>query len=369
LATQNKEYRSLYQQVKSFPQIPSPEKKINTSLAAVNAFLLTGKKLIFSEPIMQDSIDAILNWYSDKHIPKEEFDASLEYGKEIAEKIINWASSDNYNETRKLRRYKISKEEGKWIPTPPGYMTAVEPYWAKIRTIALDSAGQFKPPVPPPFGKEKNSLLYKQAYEVYETVNKLSPEQKAIANFWDCNPFFLNTEGHLNYAVKKISPGGHWISIISIACKQTNAGIMKSSFAYTFTSIALFDAFIACWEEKYRSNLIRPETYIDKYIDETWRPLLQTPPFPEYNSGHSVISTAAATVLTSIFGNDFSFDDYSENEYGLPTRHYNSFMQACNEAAISRLYGGIHYRPAVENGQVQGKLIGELVIKKIHFTQ
>ena len=365
LVKQNNGYRSLYHQVKSFPQIPSPKKKISVSLAAVYAFLLTGKKLVFSEPVLQDSINAILKWYKDQRIPKAVFESSLEYGKEVYDTIISWVAKDHYNETRKLRRYNFKKEEGKWIPTPPGYMTAIEPYWNKIRTLAMDSAGQFRPPLPPPFGKDKTSILYQQALEVYETGNKLSDEQKATANFWDCNPFVLNTGGHLNFASKKISPGGHWIAIIDIACRQKKADMMKSSFTYTLSSIALFDAFIACWEEKYRSNLIRPETYINKYIDESWRPLLQTPPFPEYNSGHSVISTAVATVLTHIFGGDFAFDDDSEMEFGLPSRHFTSFMQACNEAAISRMYGGIHYRPAIENGQVQGKLIGELVWDKI----
>jgi hypothetical protein len=367
LVKQQKEYRSLYQQIKAFPEIPLPQKEISSSLAAVYAFLLTGKKLIFSEPILQDSINSILAWYADKNIPKEQYEASLEYAKTAFSAIAKWADADGYIETRKLRRYKINKQEGKWTPTPPGYLAAVEPYWNKIRTLVMDSAGQFKPPPPPPFGKDKSSLLYQQAYEVYETGNKLSAEQKAIANFWDCNPFFLNTEGHLNFATKKISPGGHWMSIVAIACRQTNADVMKASFAYTLTSIALFDAFIACWEEKYRSNLIRPETYIDKYIDETWRPLLQTPPFPEYNSGHSVISTAAATVLSEVFGKDFVFDDTSEKEFGLPARHFNSFMEASSEAAISRMYGGIHYRPAIDNGQVQGKLIGQLVNQKIKW--
>jgi hypothetical protein len=172
----------------------------------------------------------------------------------------------------------------------------------------------------------------------------------------------------LHFASKKISPGGHWINIVTIACGQTNSNMIKSSAAYTLTSIALFDAFISCWDEKYRSNLIRPETYINANIDETWRPFLQTPPFPEYISGHSIISTASAVVLTKFFGDNFSFDDDSENEFGLPTRHFTSFMNASDEAAISRFYGGIHYNVAIVNGQTQGREVGEWVLKKIHLT-
>ncbi|HET7897284.1 MAG TPA: vanadium-dependent haloperoxidase, partial [Flavisolibacter sp.] len=175
--------------------------------------------------------------------------------------------------------------------------------------------------------------------------------------------------GHLNFATKKLSPGGHWMSIVSIVARKSGADLNKAAAAYVLTAIALYDGFISCWDEKYRSNLIRPETYINAYIDEQWRPLLQTPPFPEYTSGHSVISTAAAKVLTAFWGENCRFDDDTETPYGLPVRTFASFNKAAEEAAISRLYGGIHYRAAIENGQVQGRKIGEKVLKKIRLTK
>jgi hypothetical protein len=131
----------------------------------------------------------------------------------------------------------------------------------------------------------------------------------------------------------------------------------------------MFDAFISCWDEKYRSNVIRPETYIDAHIDEHWRPLLQTPPFPEYTSGHSIISTTCATVLSRQFGDPCAFDDDTEIEFGLPSRHFDSFHQAAQEAAISRFYGGIHYRAAIETGQTSGAQIGQWVLQKIKLIQ
>ncbi len=140
---------------------------------------------------------------------------------------------------------------------------------------------------------------------------------------------------------------------------------MKTTAAYALTSVALADGFISCWDEKYRSNLIRPESFINKYIDEEWTPLLQTPPFPEYTSGHSVISRAAATALTSIFGDDFAFVDDSEEEFGLPARRFRSFLHASEEAAVSRLYGGIHYMPAIENGVQQGAKVGQWVLSNV----
>ena len=171
------------------------------------------------------------------------------------------------------------------------------------------------------------------------------------------------------FASKKITPGAHWIGICQIASKKINSNFSKTVFAYTKTSIAISDAFISCWDEKYRSNLVRPETLINKFIDDTWTPLLQTPPFPEYTSGHSVVSAAAAEVLTDIFGDNFSFNDTTELPYGLPVRRFSSFKSAAKEAAISRVYGGIHYSSAVEEGFVQGMKIGKKVNTKLIFTR
>ncbi|RYZ76754.1 MAG: phosphatase PAP2 family protein, partial [Proteobacteria bacterium] len=129
--------------------------------------------------------------------------------------------------------------------------------------------------------------------------------------------------------------------------------------------ITIADAFISCWDEKYRSLVIRPETYINKYIDGAWMPLLQTPPFPEYTSGHSVISAAASILMTRMFGEHFSYADSTEVEFGIPVRHFTSFSQAAEEAAISRFYGGIHYMPSITNGLEEGKKIGEFILSRI----
>ncbi|CAN5593447.1 hypothetical protein BH10BAC3_BH10BAC3_08210 [soil metagenome] len=367
LAKQNKSYHSLHNQLNSFPVIPAANEKINSSLAAVYAYMLTGKTLVFSEAILQDSINNILQWYQSKKISSKEYEASLVYGQQIATAILKYASQDNYKETRSLRRYNYLKQEGKWMPTPPVYMAAVEPYWNRLRTLAIDSCTQFKPDAATAFSSDKNSLFYQQAMEVYNTCNAMTSKQKAIASFWDCNPFAVNMEGHLNFASKKISPGGHWMSIAGLVAESNHADITKTAAAYTVTAIALFDGFIVCWDEKYRSNVIRPETYINKYIDESWRPLLQTPPFPEYPSGHSVVSTAAATALSKFFGDSTAFNDDTEVEFGLPVKHFNSFYEACNEAAISRLYGGIHYRAAIENGIKQGSDLGKYICAKIRL--
>jgi hypothetical protein len=171
------------------------------------------------------------------------------------------------------------------------------------------------------------------------------------------------------FATKKITPGAHWIGITKIACRKAGFDFDDTVYAYTKTSMTRFDGFISCWDEKYRSNLIRPETLINQHFDENWKPILQTPPFPEYSSGHSVVSGAASVVLTDIFGEDFSFEDDTELPYGLPVRNFNSFEEAAYEAAISRMYGGIHYRAAVDIGIEQGRSLGKYVVDNLEMIQ
>ena len=229
----------------------------------------------------------------------------------------------------------------------------------------LDSASQFRPPPPHPFDLREGSAFQKELLEVYQIGRTLTPEQKAIAAFWDCNPFAVRMVGHMTFADKKISPGGHWMGIAAIAARNSGADLMRTAEVQARVATTLADASISVWDEKYRSNLIRPETVIAEHIDPTWRPLLQTPPFPEYTSGHSVSSASAAEALTHLFGDGFAFDDNVEVPYGLPVRSFTSFRQAAEEAAISRLYGGIHYRMAADHGLVQGKSVGQHVIERV----
>jgi hypothetical protein len=201
--------------------------------------------------------------------------------------------------------------------------------------------------------------------EVYEVDKLKDPVKQEIANFWDCNPFAVQQIGHVEFGLKKISPGGHWVGITGIVCRQRKFSLEQTVMAHALVSIGLADAFISCWDEKYRSNRVRPEHVIQKLIDPAWRPLLQTPPFPEYVSGHSVASNAAAVILASIFGDATAFNDDTETEFGLKARKFSSFSAAAAEASISRLYGGIHYRDAIDQGVWQGEQIGKFMIAKM----
>jgi hypothetical protein len=298
-------------------------------------------------------------------VPEDVFNRSVEYGTRVADHILAWASKDKYKQTRSYPKYSLLNDPSTWKPTPPAYMDAVEPHWNKIRTFVIDSAQEFKPAPPTPFSIKKGSPFYNEAMQVYETGNKLTQEQKEIASFWDCNPFVMNVKGHVMFATKKISPGGHWMNITRVSCAKVNADSYQASEAYVRVALSLVDAFISCWDEKYRSKLIRPETYINQYIDENWLPLLQTPPFPEHTSGHSVISSSAAVALTKLFGDNFAFTDSTEVEYGMPVRNFKSFYAAADEAVISRNYGGIHYLPACYVGKDQGRKVGEFISQKI----
>ena len=364
---ENPNYLSLAGQLNGLREVPKPPpgQEYCYPLASVEAMLTVGRTLVFSEDKMDVFYAKIMKDFRDAGVPEEVFERSVAYGQEVARHILAWSGEDNYKQSRSFPKYSIENDPSTWKPTPPAYMDAVEPHWAKIRTFAIDSGGQFKPAGPTEFSTDKNSTFYKEAHEVYQVGKDLTPEQIEIASFWDCNPFVMNVKGHVMFATKKISPGGHWMNITHVACKKANADFLVATEAYALVSVALMDGFISCWEEKYRSKLIRPETYINEYIDEDWIPVLQTPPFPEYTSGHSVISSASAVALTKLFGENFSFLDSTEVEFGLTARSFNSFMEASQEAAVSRLYGGIHYRPAIDHGITEGIALGNYVMDKI----
>ena len=374
IALNDENYNSLAGQAHELTAIPKPDstQPVNYALSALVAHMDISSRVIFSEDKLATFRDSLYTIWESKN--SREFNASKEYGLQVAEHIAKWMNTDNYNQTRTMPKFTVDTDDpSRWQPTPPAYMDGIEPHWNKIRPFVIDSANQFIPDPPPPFSMEEDSEFYKEVKEVYDISLEITEkgdasEEIAIAQFWDCNPYVSVTRGHLMFATKKISPGAHWIGITKIAAKNTNSDFNRTVYAYTKTSMAIADAFISCWDEKYRSNLIRPETLINEHIDENWQPVLQTPPFPEYTSGHSVVSGAAATALTDIFGDNFAFDDDTEVPYGLPARSFNSFNEAADEAAISRMYGGIHYRKAVAIGVKQGRDLGQFVLENLAMT-
>jgi hypothetical protein len=358
---------SITEKLHGFGKMPEPEKgkSYNFTLAASRAFITVTRNVkVFSIDSLKAHEDFVYALFKEK-IDEATYQRSIAFGDTIAKVILKRAKDDGYLLSRGKPKYLGSKEPGKWRPTPPDYLDGVEWCWNTMKTMVLDSAAQFMPPRPPMYSTDSTSFFYENAKEVYLINKKLTEDQKIIARYWDDNPFVIEHSGHLMFGTKKITPGGHWMGIAAIAAKQTKADPTMIAKGYALTAIALYDAFIACWDEKYRSNVVRPVTFISEHIDNRFVPFLQTPPFPEYTSGHSAITAAASTVLAYIYGNNFSFQDTSDLRYIGMQRHFNSFQEAAAEASISRIYGGIHYRTGVEAGANQGKKVGELVIERI----
>jgi hypothetical protein len=361
-------YKSLGGQLNGLGTLPHPvaDQKINFEFASLLAFCKLGTSVTFPEGSMNEYVDSLRKLANDHGMPSDVFDNSVAFSDTIANTVLSWSKKDNYAQTRSAEKYSVTDEEGRWVPTPPAYASAMEPHWNKIRPLVMDSATLFVPPPPFKFNvKDSGSDYYKQVMLSKKAVENLTPEQKHIADFWDDNPFKLNVSGHVMFGTKKFSPPGHWMSITGIAAEKAKADFATTVYAYAKTSIALFDAFIECWDEKYRHNTVRPETVINKYFDANWQPYLQTPPFPEYTCGHSTCSSAAAEALTSVFGDNFSYTDSTELEFGIKSRSYKSFRDAAEENNWARFYGGIHFHHSCIVSTEYGRKVGGLVVNRL----
>jgi hypothetical protein len=352
-------YRTCVGQLRGLKSLPSPEIGVEYDwrVVAHRAAAQTARALVYRGYMVDAFEKKILPMLSEG----KNVESSIAYGDALAKAILEWANADNYPQTRSMEKYSPLKRAGAWEPTPPLFDDAIEPHWGLIRPFVLDSAGEFADFRPPRFDENPSSRFYREAMEVYKVTKTMLPEHRAIAAHWDCNPLVSTIQGHEMSSRRQLSPGGHWIVITGIACDTLKKDLVETAATYLQVSVALADAFIGCWHLKYTTHVMRPETFINRYIDKNWRPFLETPQFPEYTSGHSTISRAAAEVLTARLGDNVGFRDTVENFLGLPTRDYKSFLQAADEAAISRIYGGIHYRQAMEDGTAHGREIGKAV--------
>ncbi len=283
---------------------------------------------------------------------------SIAYGQELAVAIIAWAGEDNYLATRKLF-YKTPSRTNHpeyWEPTEIN-VTALEPHWNQLRPFVIAHSNVCPTELKFPYSEEKNSAFYQQAMSVYEADLHLSEEQRSDALFWaDCPG-------------ETATPPGHWTFIMGFVSKEQRLNLKEAAEMYALTGIGIADAFIQCWHTKYQYNLVRPKTYIREIIGVPyWEPLVITPPFPEFTSGHSVVSSCAAELLTSIFGDQTGFTDSTHVRIGLGVRKFNSFREAAQQAVNSRLYGGMHYPMANEQGRKQGICLAERILEKIKLS-
>jgi len=272
------------------------------------------------------------------------------HGEAIFEHILAWSQDDGGAVIANMGfplSYALTKGPAHWVPTSAiaQQQTPLLPAWGRNRSFAMPDGGACPLPAPPAYSEDPASEFYRQAHEVCDTVKTLTPEQRIVARFWSDDPMLSPT------------PPGHWIAIALDILEHANASLDVTADTLVRLGVAVADAFIACWHSKFEFDLVRPVTYIRRVIDPKWEPLLITPPFPEYPSGHSTQSAAAAEVLTALFGDAVAFDDATHQRDGLAPRHFESFRAAAAEAGISRLYGGIHFRAAIERGLDQGRCV------------
>jgi hypothetical protein len=278
-------------------------------------------------------------------------DRSVAHGKAIAEHILAWSRTDGGAVVENMgfpMEYTPGPRPQDWVPTNLIRLQQAPllPDWGRNRTFALPAADAADPGPHPEYSEEPGSAFHNAALEVFETGRALTDEQRLIARFWSDDPMLTFT------------PPGHWIAIVLQIAERDALPAERVAATLAKLGAAQADAFIACWDTKFRYNLLRPVTYIRRHIDKAWEPLLITPPFPEYTSGHSTQSGAASAVLTAVLGENFAFDDETHVDEGLPVRSFPSFAAAAEEAAMSRLYGGIHFRFGNEKGLEQGRSVG-----------
>lgn len=361
------EYKTLQGQVNAFSIGTIPKANIgenynwalvaNSALARIVENVFPNASAENKASIAQMEADWIAKYTTEDSAIKEK---SIAYGSSVGKAMADFADTDTYQQAYANNfplNYTAPTTLGSWEPTLPDFKPALQPYWKDARIWLTENKDGTLPVPPPPFSTEPGSKFLNEANEVYSVVNNLTPDQKTIAEFWSDDPQRTST------------PGGHSFSIALGVLKKEQADLELAAVTFAKLGMAVNDAFISCWNAKYKFNLIRPITYVHRYIDNSWTILLDTPPFPEYSSGHSVQSGAAAQVLTDLFGENYAFTDnmhVSRGDIDGSPRSFKSFFEFADEAAISRLYGGIHFRTGIEVGVDQGKKVGKN-IGKIKF--
>jgi hypothetical protein len=288
-------------------------------------------------------------------VPDDVVARSEAFGKAMNQAIFDWSVSDGGAEITNMgfpMQWELPKGDDKWVPTSVVQQQQLPllPEWGNVRTFAMPTGATCVTPGNPPYSVEPASAFYKEALEVYDTVKNATPEQIGIARFWSDDPMLSMT------------PPGHWVSIALQVAEAEDLPLDENVDLLARMGIAMADAFIGCWHEKFEYNLLRPVTYIKRVIDPKWEPILNTPPFPEYPSGHSVVSGAMDAVMTGFFGDNFSFEDKTGSPDGRNPRTFASFHAAAEEAGISRMYGGIHFHAAIVDGLDQGRCIAAYTV-------
>ena len=355
---------SLVGQLNGLSGVPEPERHryyhwpavANTALARTIRGIFVS--LTPASRAAVDALEARFNEDFQAQLGPAQLARSVEQGAAVADAILAWATGDGFASLNNCP-YAPAPVDGAWKPTPPGLVAnPVQPCWGQLRPMVLVDGSACAPAGHPAFSTDPASEFATAAREVHDVGLGLTEDQKTIATFWADNSGATGT------------PPGHWIAIVGQLARDRRLSLMTAAEAYTRVGIAVTDAFIACWSTKFATNLQRPVTYIVERIDATWLPYLTTPAFPTYTSGHSMQSGAAATTLTDLFGRRRFTDTIRADfqlEPPLRPRRFASFAAAAAEAAVSRLYGGIHYRFDNVDGLAAGECVGATINREVRF--
>lgn len=342
---------------------PDTSTKYCLDLVALSAHTFVAERLVYNADTIRVFRAKKLEMYQ-KELSKSMFENSIRFGDSVGSHIVKWSKKDSFAQFR--GKFYLSKNRNdRWQPTPPDFTDAIEPFWGRIRPAGIKDVRAFKYEQPESYSNKKTSRFYAITKQVYDEVNKKDSVNLATAWYWDDNPNASFHYGHATINVLKISPAGHWLSLFSTVAKQKKYNLIQSAEGMVRVAGTIFDAFITCWHIKYETEYIRPIDAVRQLIDSTWESPIQTPAFPEYPSGHTMVSSSAATILTHLFG-EVSFTDDSEEPFGLGKRTFKNFREAANQACISRLYGGIHFIDAIERGKPIGNAVGQYHIDHIH---
>lgn len=348
-------FESLAGQLNELQPLPPPDPQAtyhwpavaNAALATLLRTLLAGASTSTARALIEQ--ERQLADHFAMTVPADVLQRSIAHGQRIGLAVSDWAQADGIDYLSDCA-YAPPSGPGLWEPTPPQYAAPLQPCWGQMRPFVLrERSDECQPPTQPAYSDDETSPFYFEALEVYHTVKNLTAEQQEIARFWSDDPGKTGT------------PPGHSIAILTQVVRDQQLTLDEAAEAYARLGIAVADAFISCWQTKFATHVVRPVTYIRQFIDPGWNSPITTPPFPEYTSGHSVQAGAAATVLSDLFGAEYAFTDQTHAELGYVPRSFSSFDAMADEAAISRLYGGIHYRSAIDAGIEQGRCIGQRV--------
>jgi hypothetical protein len=359
-------YISLAGQLNGLESLPQPEKgkEYDWPSVMVESMYHVSDEMLARFITGSDTTLSSLNKMQRKErmgkVDKEVFERSVKYGKELAEALIVWAETDGYDETRYLDYKNPPRtDHPEYYAATDFNQQPLEPYWDRLRPMVINGSNVCPFEFPYEYSTDTSSDFFKQVVDVYEIDKIRTEEQRQIALYWaDCPG-------------ETATPPGHWAFMMNSVVRAHKYNLEKAALIYGLVSIGINDAFIQCWYTKYHENLVRPKTYIQENFagEENWEPYVITPPFPEFASGHSVVSGCASELLSYLVGDNTPFIDSTHVRIGLAPRSFNSFKDAAREAANSRLYGGMHYPKSNDLGLEQGQCIADRILKKIKFRK